>query len=66
MLKIRCQYQKDAFDPAMLQNRAGLARANRCAAETERMDRILARKYPLKATTDDATYIELNALCRKQ
>lgn len=65
LLKIRCDYQKTAFDPAMLQNRAGLAVANRCASETERMDRILARKYQLKAT-GDAVYLEVNALCRKQ
>ena len=68
LLRLRCEYNQQMLDPNLLQaGKWGLNVANRCADESARMDRIIARKYQLKNKGDDSVpyYVEINGLCRK-
>ncbi len=66
LLAMRCQYAREMNNPAYYAARGpGLTIANRCAQEATRMDRILARKYAVKATDQDAAQREISALCPK-
>lgn len=68
LLRMRCQYLDQMLDPGLnIGTRWGLAVANRCATETGRMDRILARKYALKNTGDPAIpyFVEVSAMCNR-
>jgi hypothetical protein len=67
LLRIRCEYNATMMDPRLTRSSALLPIADRCARETSRMDRIIARKYKLPSPSDPNLphYAEINAMCRK-
>lgn len=68
LLRMRCEYNQQMLDPQLLKAGSyGLGVANRCAAETGRMDRLIARKYQLKNKGSDEVpyFAEINGMCRK-
>jgi hypothetical protein len=66
LLRMRCDYHHTMIAPEMYQAGSyGLAVTRRCSTEITRMDRILGRKYDLKAGDPALPYFaEVSALCR--
>lgn len=65
LLAERCEYHRAMLEATRAAGSMyGLSKAEGCANELTRMDRVLAKKYSLKATGDDLI-VSVNALCRK-